>query len=131
ARAQQAITSKLRGRLCFRQCGGHSVAVAGVAAKRTAALRDFGDLHVQDPLEHHPEKWKPVFGKDNAPTIRVETDDAWKNCKLALVVPARNAAPDGAKATGPRPGPIEAPRVFARIFQFMRGVHVCHAANTD
>ncbi len=25
-------------------------------------------------LEHHPEKWKPVFGKDHAPLANLDND---------------------------------------------------------
>jgi hypothetical protein len=32
-------------------------------------LAEFGDLLQFCLLEHDPEKWMPVFGKDNAPTI--------------------------------------------------------------
>src|SRR4051812_36421726 len=34
-------------------------------------------------LEHDPEKWVPVFGKDHAPTINVERDDDSKKSHLA------------------------------------------------
>jgi hypothetical protein len=29
----------------------------------------FGDENATDNLEHDPEKWTPVFGKDHAQTI--------------------------------------------------------------
>src|SRR5262249_13455103 len=36
------------------------------------------------PLEHDPEKWIPVFGKDHAPTNKLERDGDSKKSHLAL-----------------------------------------------
>src|SRR5262249_12059839 len=37
-----------------------------------------------DGLEHDPEKWEPVFGKDHAPSINLERDVDSKKRHLAL-----------------------------------------------
>ena len=43
-------------------------------------------------LEHDPEKWEPVFGKDHAPAKRIERDDDSKKSHHALAAKAREPA---------------------------------------
>jgi len=46
-------------------------------------------------LEHDPEKWIPVFGKDHAPTINPERDDVSKKSHHALgAVDGQGFTPD-------------------------------------
>jgi hypothetical protein len=37
-------------------------------------LRSMGRLARRRLVEHDPEKWKPVFGKDHAPTLNRDHD---------------------------------------------------------
>jgi hypothetical protein len=56
-------------------------------------------------LEHDPEKWIPVFGKDHAPLDKLERDDDPKESHSALAVDTINERGAARRADG-RPATI-------------------------